>query len=478
MNIKDIFCKIFHRGNVRQAPLLVENRREGNRAAVVFVHGFHGDTATTWTSFLAQFLDDNRLSDWDVYSVGYSTNLSIDLPIWTSDPGIRYCAAGLVTKLRHAPLDQYRAIALVAHSMGGLVVQKAIIDSDELRKRLSHVVLYGTPSAGVLKAAVGARLKRQARDMCVGSAFIVNLRDEWAEKIGGHPPFSFMAVAGETDAFIPPTSSIDPFPMSQQAVVPGNHLEIVRPDSTGHLSYELLYKTLSGLRGARSVAESARLAVEHNDFDRVIELLLPNVDGLDANAIVTLALALESVNRQGEAVDVVERWNISTDMRALDPIGVLAGRLKRRWLVSRQQRDLDRALELYSAGLERAEADDDHGQAYYHAINVAYLQLVSATGDGSASLEVKDMARRALRHVEVSPESQWTHATTGEANLILDDLDAGLDSYRMARRSARTLRECDSMHMQAVAVAACLFGEEGAKQIDEVFGLTQGVNAK
>jgi len=453
-------------------PALVENRNDGNLAALIFVHGFHGDATATWTSFVTHILNDQRLKDWDVYSAGYPTHLSVDLPIWTSDPEIRLCATGLTTKLRHAPLDRYKAVALVAHSMGGLVVQQAILDSDELRqRRLTHVVLYGTPSAGVLKATLGARLKKQARDMKVGSKFITQLRKGWQETIGEDPRFSFTVVAGETDAFIPASSSIDPFPKSQQAVVPGNHLEIVRPDSTDHLSYALLYKTLTNSRGTFSAVESARLAVEHNEFDHAIELLLPGANGLDANAIVTLALALESVGRKDEAVDVIERWNNDGNKRALDPIGVLAGRLKRRWLVSRQQQDLDRALELYSAGLEHAETRKDHDQAYYHAINVAYLRLMSEPGDGPVSSEVKNMAIRALSHVEASSENHWSHATSGEAYLMLGDLSAGVEAYRTARKLARTLRECDSMHMQAVAVAARVFGEEAGKLLDEVFGL-------
>lgn len=474
MIIENILCRIFRGSSNKQAPALVENRNAGNPAAIIFVHGFQGDAVTTWSSFLTQLLKDRRLNDWDVYSVGYSTNLSIDFPIWTSDPDIRLCASGLTTKFKLAPLDRYKAVVLVAHSMGGLVVQRAILDSDELSKRLTHVLLYGTPSAGVSKAVIGSRLKPQARDMCVGSKFITQLRAEWEKKIGNQPPFSFTVVAGETDAFIPPSSCIDPFPQSQQAVVPGDHLEIVRPNSTDHLSYALLYRTLTGVRGTHSIVESARLALEHKKYAHAIELLMPGVDGLDANAIVILALALESVGQKDEAMDVIERWNRNNacDRRSLDPIGVLAGRLKRRWLVSRQKQDFDRALELYSEGLERAEASIDHDQAYYHAINVAYLRLVSTPTGGSASPAVQEMARRALNHVEVASKNQWTYATTGEACLMLGNLTAGLEAYREARRLAINLRECDSMHMHAVVVAERVFGEKGAKLIDEAFGLS------
>lgn len=451
-------------------PTLVVNRNAGGRAALVFVHGFQGDAVATWAPLLTLMLSDSRLNGWDVYSAGYPTNLSIDMPIWTSDPEIRLCAAGLVTKLKHAPLDRYEAVSIVAHSMGGLVVQRAILDSAELRRSLSHVVLYGTPSAGVSKAVVGARLKRQARDMSEGSEFITRLRTTWREQIGESPPFSFTVVAGETDAFIPASSSIDPFPQSQQAVVPGNHLEIVRPDSTDHLSYQLLYKTLTGLRGTRSLVESARLAVEHKAFDRAIELLMPGRNGLDADAIVTLSLALESVGRKTEAIDVIELWNQAGCKRSLDPIGVLAGRLKRRWLVSRQQIDFDRALDLYTEGFEKAKAASDNPQAYYHAINVAYLYLTADQPDGPVSNKVKNMARLALNHVEAAHECQWSCATKGESFLMLGNLAAGAEAYQRASALAKTLRECDSMYMQAMTVAARVFGAEGAETIKKIFG--------
>jgi len=59
---------------------------------------------------------------------------------------------------------------------------------------------------------------------------------------------------------------------------------------------------------------------------------------------------------------------------------------------------------------------------------------------------------------------------------MLGELNAGSDAYRMARKLAKTLRECDSMYMQAVAVAARVFGEEGTEAIETVFKLHQHTN--
>ncbi len=450
-------------------PSLISNRQAGGHAALIFVHGFNGNPATTWMPFLEQLLGDIRLNDWDVFSAGYATNLSVDLPIWTSDPDIRLCAAGLITKLKNAPLDEYKAVALIAHSMGGLVVQRAILDSDKLKQRLTHVILYGTPSAGVSKAILGARLKPQARDMCVGSEFITRLRQDWRNQFGEALPFSFTVVAGESDAFIPASSSLDPFTQAQQAVVPGNHLEIVRPDSKNHLSYQLLYESLTHSGGSRSLVESARLAVEHSHFQRAIDLLMPNKEGLDAKAIVTLSLALESVGRIDDALKVIEVWNQSSSQCSLDAIGVLAGRLKRRWLVSRQQRDLDHALRLYNEGLEKAESASDYSQAYYHAINVAYLHLAAGNVDGPLPDKVTSMAKLALEYANAVHENQWSHATRGEAYLMLGELELGVSAYQLAKAHAKNHRECDSMYMQAMTVASRIFGQDGVNAIESVF---------
>jgi hypothetical protein len=51
---------------------------------------------------------------------------------------------------------------------------------------------------------------------------ITGLRAAWQKHFGGKVPFTFLAVAGERDQFVPPKSSIRPIPGDQQAVVSGN----------------------------------------------------------------------------------------------------------------------------------------------------------------------------------------------------------------------------------------------------------------
>ena len=126
--------------------LLPVVERPDSEAAIVFVHGFGGDASSTWGRFPGDLRDAPALRDWNIYSLGYASSLAPDLRgVWAGDPGIETLATFLNTCAAQAPLDSMRTLALVAHSMGGLVVQKALVDFPELAGRVSHVLLYGTP---------------------------------------------------------------------------------------------------------------------------------------------------------------------------------------------------------------------------------------------------------------------------------------------------------------------------------------------
>ena len=334
--------------------LKVVRRQNKLSSAIVFIHGFTGTADTTWGTFISTLLQDSRLGEWDIYSIGYSSRLTVDVPIWATDPKLEMCALGFRTKLRHAPLGKYRAIAVVAHSMGGLVVQRAIVDNPEIRRRVSHVVLYGCPSNGLKKARFWGRLKRQLADMAEGGRFVESLRRTWDRTFEGELPFVFRTVAGSEDSFVSPESSLMPFPDPYREVVPGDHTGIVQPEAVGDLSYAVFYKALTRSGALRSTLESARLAVETNDYGSVVEALLPLARNLDDDAVVTLALALESLGRHDEATQGSWRTHFEQGVATLDAAGVLAGRLKRRWLFSRMEADYNRSLSLYEEALERA----------------------------------------------------------------------------------------------------------------------------
>jgi hypothetical protein len=55
--------------------------------------------------------------------------------------------------------------------------------------------------------------------------WFTDLRARWKVRFAA-PPFTFWAVAGASDDFVPWTSSIAPLPEPRRAVIPGDHLAI------------------------------------------------------------------------------------------------------------------------------------------------------------------------------------------------------------------------------------------------------------
>ncbi len=443
-------------------PTLVTHRSAHKETAIVFIHGFSGDAQKTWGSFPGLLAQDQRIEDWDIFSLGYATSLAPDLTgFWSADPPLVSLADLLRTTITLSPLDKYTSLALVAHSMGGLIAQRALLD-DKLSERASHVILFGTPSGGLVKASPLAFWKRQFRDMARGSPFISDLRQRWVTQFGERPPFVFWAVAGDSDEFVPRTSSIEPFPPAQRAVVRGNHLEIVKPVKADDLNVQLVLKVLIGDAAPAGPWNSARVAVESREFHRAVRLLEPHKAELDDQALVQLALALEGVGRAQDAVKLLEEHGRSST----DALGVLAGRLKRRWLAERRRADAERALDLYSKAFALAEASHDSAQSFYHSINIAFMSLAYRRDRETA----RTMAAKALDHCSKAPRDKWRLATEGEAHLVLGDAETALESYRSALQQGPGPRELDSMYRQALWVAKLADLETAVSGLQSLFG--------
>jgi pimeloyl-ACP methyl ester carboxylesterase len=131
--------------------------------ALVMVHGFNGNSHDTF-GLLPAFLAGNpSLYGWDIHAFGYPTSLKPDISgVWTADPDLTALAGYLATAIDMLGFARYQQLCLIAHSMGGLIVQRAVLDGG-FGRRLSHLFLFGTPSNGLRKARLGRLFKRQAR---------------------------------------------------------------------------------------------------------------------------------------------------------------------------------------------------------------------------------------------------------------------------------------------------------------------------
>jgi pimeloyl-ACP methyl ester carboxylesterase len=461
--VKGVFAR-------RTPRFLTIRNNPNNTAAIVLVHGFSGDSETTWGSFPELLLQESRLSRWDLYSLGYPTSLRIDfVGIWSADPPLDVLSVSLRTALTVPPLDRYKALCIVAHSMGGLIAQRAILSPD-IVTRLQALVLFCTPSGGLHKATFGF-WKRSLRQMRSGGEFIMALRQDWSDSFSDGAPFVFRAVAAETDEFVPAASSLGPYTNDVQRVVPGNHVQAVKPENSSSRSFQIVLEALKVGVPGKSHLDSALLAVELREFNSAVATLLPNAEQLDEHALAQLALALESLGRKSEALSILERRYRKGGATASDALGVLGGRLKRRWLAERREEDWASARAMYAEALELvvAQANVDPDQAMYHAVNVAFLDLLHTPPASATPKHVTETAESVLEYASRARDDHWRKASEGDAYQILGDLDRAAELYAVAREICTSPRETDSMYAQAIRIAGHLYGTRGLERVERAF---------
>ena len=119
-----------------------------NSHAILFVHGYWGSATDTWRldakrkSFQELIMNDNILNDHDIITFSYNTSLLTNLRI-------DRVAKQLENELK--ALEHSYKLILVAHSLGGLVCMRYVID--QLKQgsvpSISGLIFYGTPIKGV-----------------------------------------------------------------------------------------------------------------------------------------------------------------------------------------------------------------------------------------------------------------------------------------------------------------------------------------
>ena len=446
----------------------------GNEAAIVFVHGFTGDVEKTWGRIPEFLRGDRGLNEWDLLGVGYQSNRRFDLTgLWNADARLEEIAIMLQAR---PELDRgrYKRLAFVAHSMGGLVVQQSLVSDEDLRNRTSHVVLFGTPSAGLVKARFASFWKRQIRNMEADGPFIEALRTKWTSlRLDSSPPFVFVAVAGETDQFVPPRSSLAPFPQAAGRVIPGNHLTMLDADSSDAPCVQIILQTLGG--APQGPLSAAKVAIEKGNFQEIIHRLWPSRDSnpdqlptdLDDYGAEQLAIALERTGSSAAALAVL----INHKPKGTDVLGVLAGRLKRRWWLTSNAADLEDARKLYREAYDQSVAKNppDHDQAYYHGINLAYLAVAGQRDFNTA----RPTAAKVLEHVAQASDPglrHWRPATEGDALMILGRTDEAIAKHQEAAAQELKPWEATAMEEQALRVAdLCRVGKANRDKLADTY---------
>lgn len=264
---------------VKKLFRIVRQGAQGSHAdrAVVFVHGFLGDSVNTWSvpgaaeSFPDLLASDPRLADHDVFLFHYVTK---DL----RPPAID----NIVVQLRFAIKEylQRARIIFLAHSMGGLVSMRCILSllEDGQSESVGGLLMYGTPMSGIewskyarLVLSLGGikfpglsllsrwlESNKQLEALTAGSDFIERLNSKWVLRAlnGGHPKvpaeqrawFPVRVVSGNDDWVVRESSARGFYSDIDWLNVDQDHRALVKPSDRSEFTYQIARNFLEECR--------------------------------------------------------------------------------------------------------------------------------------------------------------------------------------------------------------------------------------
>jgi pimeloyl-ACP methyl ester carboxylesterase len=456
--IKAVTGKVFEKvaGDKKESkkgPQIESYREEDkNDSVVLFLHGFTGDPVETFKN-IPDLLIANELTDgYDVFSIGYSSSLMPDIGanIWSADPDINNLAEYFKTLLE-VRFNNYKKILVVAHSMGGLVAQSGILklENNEFKK-ITHLLMFGTPSGGlnVANFKILKRFKRQIRDLGSDSDFVKKLRADWKERFNSEYPFEFKVIAGLSDEFIDRESSIEVFEKRYRYQIEGNHATMIKANDNLDIQnpcYRLLLNDLSPINERFENENPFSLNQFIAKNKEIVDKLDDDIPALDYNGLKKLALAYDSLSEDEKAINALITHPLSESNS--DIMGIIGGRFKRKYLFNGSKSDdATKAIEWYTKGYDLSKEKEDRKQIFYHAINLAFLSIVSSRDEESMKL----YAQEALDNCDLNSTNIWEIATIAEANIYLDDDEKSKEYFtKVMNKTEDNIRVRSSIYLNA-----------------------------
>jgi pimeloyl-ACP methyl ester carboxylesterase len=438
--------------NITEEVVTVFRETETANNAILFVHGFSGEAAKTFGKIPEFLMEESKMDGWDMFPFGYSENVNpyLGKGIWASIEDITRIADFLKTSIKYK-FGKYNRIAIVAHGLGGLVAQRAILNLDDSNlDRISHFILFGTPSNGLEINTSSKMWSKRLQDLLSESPFIKNLRSDWNQRFTKNYPFDFKTVVGTKDTYVTVHSALSPFDEKDRATVAGDHFSMITPENTQNDAYHLILETLNNHSFSNQYTNEEEINNTLGEYEAVVKKLLPNVDEIDLKGLKLLVFALEGLDRRDEVMDILLNHPLAKENS--DIMGLLAGRYKREYLANYKRTDGEQAQFFYQLGLQTAEKQDNSGQVFYHAINLAFMSLVFEDNFQN----MRSNALKALAAAEkYDMDNLWKWATIAEANMYLNDFSKAKSFYEKAAKLAG-IREKISIHINADTAYTCL----------------------
>jgi pimeloyl-ACP methyl ester carboxylesterase len=227
---------------------------ERPKKAAIFVHGWRGDEV----SF-------GRLPEWIESQTGWKSAVySYPTGIWSHSPSIALVSAAFDNWVR----DNFpeAALAIIAHSMGGVVVRHALTEQPLRDTPLDTklLVLCASPETGAAVASLAAKVptirNQQLRELEPDSPFLFSLNKWWDKWVKTNVPAvcKVRSLVGTSDDVVSLNSArgtdTDPIP-----VLGAGHSDIVKPKSE---KGEVVTTIARLIREAGKAAESRSLRSE------------------------------------------------------------------------------------------------------------------------------------------------------------------------------------------------------------------------
>ncbi|MCA0132379.1 caspase family protein [Winogradskyella alexanderae] len=431
-------------------------RDEGNNL-LLFIHGFSGESGDSFGLMPNLLQADPNFKGWAMKPLGYKSIAQPKLgkDIWGAVLDVDKIAGNLRTSIKFK-FKNYDRIAIVAHSLGGIVAQKAILGLEsEDRNRISHLIMFGTPSNGIAPEVLEKQWNKKYSELSSTGNFITTLRANWDDTFKGSYPFKLKVAASAEDEYVSVESCHKPFDQKNCEFVDGKHLMMVKPKDEKDDAYSLVVSTLTGSKFFNQFTVKEEINLTLGKYDAVVNDLLPIKEDLDKRGLTQLIFALEGLERTEEVYDLLNTHPLAKSNT--DLMGIIGGRHKRDYLKTYSFKSSQASRDYYSKALEISVENEAHSQIYYHAINLAFLSIVTDPETGRG--QMKKYASQALESAEKCDDNLWKFATVAEANMYLSNFDKAKEYYIKASDNI-PIREKLSMHTNAYAGYVALTGRE------------------
>jgi pimeloyl-ACP methyl ester carboxylesterase len=238
-----------------RAPTPIARLVPDTAPAIIFIHGLGGSPKATWGKMLDCLSGDADFREWAFDCFHFPTCM-FRLPLLgPPPPGLRAISEGLKTFIEEQHGSR-TSIALVAHSLGGLVARQFVVSEMRAGKRLriDKLALIAVPSNGSALASVGSLVAfrhRQLRRLSRDDEGLRGLNIDW-EQLAVEENLEVRYVLGGCDQAVPHDSALPFFGRDNKMLINASHRSIVQPDGKDDIRYQTIrHFVLDG--GAKAV---------------------------------------------------------------------------------------------------------------------------------------------------------------------------------------------------------------------------------